>query len=363
MRNQINPTQQQQQHYKAHLLPFMADNGSVTLRSAPVLSDSKSSYLKALSLSTILGGYTFSAEESNVSISIPFHILQVCLYLVFPLIPFIIGLSTSPITAGIVSAIINCVLSAIIHFFGASSHAKLQREPLLSGDTLKQFTHIIKAKSILNILFSIAVLSALSFFSANFIAKSSTALAILVLITCLTTFFTLVGGCPQEFASVISTNADFSPSSSLHMRSVYLLTLFIVNISLDSAANNTTITVILPLLPLFFALGLLGPPYITTIYAIEKFNAYILGSSQGMASDLRLIISISSSLLAIIIIALISYTKVINRSIDIHLTNAYLLHADRIFRIHPSDIYPNKYSSVPSKRELHALSRWSNCCE
>ena len=70
----------------------MSSNNEANLRAAPVLNDDKNTYFIKTFISTILGGYRFSNEDDNIEITLPMHFIQIVIYLIFPLIAFIIGM-------------------------------------------------------------------------------------------------------------------------------------------------------------------------------------------------------------------------------------------------------------------------------
>lgn len=89
------------------------------------------------------------------------------------------------------------------------------------------------------------------------------------------------------------------------MRTHHFLVLLIINLSLDTSSNHTVFQILIPLLPLIWALGMLGNLYVSVIYCIEKFSQYLLGASETSSTDTRLIMSTGARLLVILIISLI----------------------------------------------------------
>lgn len=89
------------------------------------------------------------------------------------------------------------------------------------------------------------------------------------------------------------------------MRTHHFLVLLIINLSLDTSSNHTVFQILIPLLPLIWALGMLGNLYVSVIYCFEKFSQYLLGASETSSTDIRLILSTGARLLVILIISLI----------------------------------------------------------
>lgn len=87
------------------------------LRSAPVLNDTKWKYFRTTLLSSFLGGYKFSNEDDNIEISFCMHILQLFLYLLFPLLCFVLpqtvhaqGFSVSVLIPTVINTLLNILL-------------------------------------------------------------------------------------------------------------------------------------------------------------------------------------------------------------------------------------------------------------
>lgn len=65
---------------------------NVSLKTAPVLTKLKKTYLAYNYLHTILGGYRFSSKEDNLTISPSVHVLQLLIYAIFPGSSFAFGM-------------------------------------------------------------------------------------------------------------------------------------------------------------------------------------------------------------------------------------------------------------------------------
>jgi hypothetical protein len=91
------------------------------LRAAPILNANKLKYLRKTYLSTILGGYRFSDEDENIEIPYPYHLLQILLFLFFPLICFILSMQIADYaTAIIIPTAINFSINFIIQIIASS---------------------------------------------------------------------------------------------------------------------------------------------------------------------------------------------------------------------------------------------------
>ncbi|EAR99357.2 carrier protein (macronuclear) [Tetrahymena thermophila SB210] len=294
----------------------MEQSNQVNLRAAPVLNKNKETYFKKLIIHTILGGYLINDEESNIDLSFGFHLFQLLLYFMFPIIVFICGLMASSnsdyVVGGIIPGVINLVINLILQVISIIWQKKINENPLLVSESVKHYCTIVKHKSPLNLIYSVFIMGVLSFFASNFISKAGIAVQILTLITSLTSFYSLVSASPSEFSQISNNNIDLGRYSTAHMRSQYFLLLLIINFCLDTKSNNIVFSILIPLLPLLWALGCLSSLYVSFIYGVEKLNQYILGNSETTSSDLRLTISTAIQLIVILIISVIvanSYSK------------------------------------------------------
>lgn len=62
------------------------------------------------------------------------------------------------------------------------------------------------------------MMGVLSFLASDFISKSGRVVQILTLVTCLTSFYSLVSTSPAEFSSLTSENIELGRYSTAHMR-------------------------------------------------------------------------------------------------------------------------------------------------